>query len=320
MSENFTYNQYRILDREEPAEFLQRKAAPQLGTLQEIVDYGPPLLKRCLRESEPQAEDVVLLSVLLRQAIAMGDAIHLQLDNGAIYAANLPLRSLFEATLSMEWILTQGKQRWGRQFYVAELRKRLHANQSAVAGTSEADELRELLEENYPGILDRLAQDDIQEAVEKDVENVEDMLEMDIYRDINEQFEDHWKRKKRGWEPRWYEPGDGPSSIRAMAYELGHDAKYEILYSHWSETSHGARARPHFELTDEGLIVQPIRSVENFKQVFTNAVSFLVFRTYAPLLDEYRPDETERLREKYIAQWREAFTQCPKLQTTIEYN
>lgn len=121
--------QFKVLDRRGPRSLLRRRASSQLQVLQNIVDYGVLLLERCLRDSERRAEDVVLLSVLLRQAIAMGDAVHLNLFPGAIYAAHLPLRSLFEARLSIEWILTQGKERWGAYWLIQSR----HSRPSRVA-------------------------------------------------------------------------------------------------------------------------------------------------------------------------------------------
>lgn len=319
MTEDLEYSQYKLLDRTGPRSFLGRRANPQLETLQQIVDYGVPLLQRCLRESERKAEDVVLLSVLLRQAIAMGDAVHLQLKNGAIYTASLPLRSLFEARLSIEWILTQGKERWGRQYYVSELRKRLEANKMAMTGTEEAEKFRDLLGEKYGEIFAKLKQDEMQEQIAGDIESIEEKLASDIYRDINQDFENHWKRKERGWKPRWHEPGDGPGSIRAMARELGHESNYEVLYTQWSETSHGARARPHIKITDEGLMVEPIRTVKDFRTVFQMTIIFLMFDAYQMLLKTYRPDELDRLRQKYKDQWRKAYVECPRFRINIQY-
>ena len=122
-----------LLDRKYLPKEIKKDLSEPISYLEELVDYGVRLLKRSFFAGEREISDVVLLPVLLRQVLAFLDAVHLHLLNGAVYTAIPDLRAMFEATLSIEWILkgpqerkesqADWKQRWARQYYVAELRQ-----------------------------------------------------------------------------------------------------------------------------------------------------------------------------------------------------
>ena len=124
-----------LLDRTYVPEQIRKDLSEPISFLEELADYGVQLLKRSFFAGERKTSDIVILPVLLRQVLAFLDAVHLHLLNGAVYTATPDLRAMFEATLSIEWILkgpphrkesqAEWKERWARQYYVAELRQEL---------------------------------------------------------------------------------------------------------------------------------------------------------------------------------------------------
>ena len=133
-----------ILDRTGVAHSIRRDLNEPVSYLETLTDYGVQLLKRSLASSSRETPDVVLLPVLFRQVLAFADSVHLHLAAGAVHSAVPSVRALFEATLSMEWIVTQGKERWGRQFYVSELRQRRNWAAMLVPDTPENAKLSAL--------------------------------------------------------------------------------------------------------------------------------------------------------------------------------
>lgn len=129
----------RILDRNEPKKTVENDFKENLELLKEITNYGSNLIPRCFVSSDRHLTDVVVLACFLKHAVGMIDAIEILLSEGAVNAANVPLRSLFESRLSLHWILKEDSTRRANQFYVWYLRRKRFGIQRIISGTPEQD-------------------------------------------------------------------------------------------------------------------------------------------------------------------------------------
>ncbi len=281
-----------------------RHFRPQLEVAREIAEYSSDLLKRAFASNKrSNVADLIVIAGLFRQALASFDGALLCLENGAVHAAQLQTRALWEASLFIEWILTQGKDRWGRQLYVYSIRQELAWVRRVIDGSPEhaahAEAWRDAF--GYEWEAPEKLATEMQER-EREILN---FLQSGPHRQINQYFE-NWNRKG---EPDWYKVGpDAPSSLYAMAVKVGRRAEYTTLYKSWSYHAHGVRTNIHFRMGPAGMVtIEPIRYLADFPQVFTVATS-LALRVLRTVLHEYREGEFERLRQKYIESWRPRLT------------
>lgn len=292
-----------LLDRTRVPNKIDRDLSQHVDYLATLADWGVQFQKRCIeRADEAAPATIVLITTLYRQVLAFLDSLHLHLNAGAVHASIPSLRALYEATLSIEWILENGKEHWSQQYYVSELRQRRSWLATVVPGTSEYEEAVDFASSE---LLEALQNAEHQQAAEEEVENIDQHFSANPkMAEINAAF-DELKEKKHGREPDWYEPG-GPNSLADMASRLDREEEYRILYRQWSEVAHGSRTRGHVQVQkEEGrLVLEPIRSVENLDQVFRIAHS-LGERATRMLLEEFNPGKLDLLSKKITEEWAE---------------
>jgi len=267
-----------------------------------MAEYGSRLLMRAMPRTKNSVPDWVVVGTLFRQVVATLDAFALCLENGAVDAAHVHARGLFEARLFLEWVLTKGKERWGRQLYVATLREKLSWANRIVLGTSENAGYVEAWMESYGKAPP--SSPAIEAQAKKSVAEINALLDSPPYREINRWFEKH---AKPGRETDWYRPGDGaPTSIWAMARALKRRPDY-LLYKHLSGYVHGDNVSTHSRVLAGGMItVEPIRSVEHLIAVFPYTSRWAA-DAFRQVLQEYRGGELPEYRALYEKQWMPRF-------------
>jgi hypothetical protein len=288
--------------------------------LDELADYGVRLLKRCFKTSGRTTVDLVVLPVLLRQALVMLDSVALHLRNGAVYPAALPLRALFEANWSLEWILTQGRERWARQYHVGFIRRNRNAARAALAGTPENAALVELTQREVPGF--ELGNEKT-EQIRNTLEACGRMLARPEYKDISDAFDRLRAERKLRHEPNWFQPSLSPTektpgSIRQMAATLGRTAEYDLIYTAYSSAVHGSSFSSHVSFESERMSIEPIRSAEGFKPNCLLAAT-VSLRTFRLVLEHYRPEELPAFAKTYVEQFQQRTMRMPDIQINPVY-
>lgn len=276
---------------------------PQLDVGRVIVDYGHQLFKRVFVSGGRQSvADLMATGALFRQTLAAYDGCLLCLREGAVDAAGVQLRVEFEASLGVYWILhsDSDRDRWGRQYYVYDVRQARHWNLCAVPNTPEPRDYMTACRESF-GIVREFSPDMVAIATER-VSNIERFLQSSPYRDINGWFDDLKKKRKR--EPEWYQSGpDAPSTLFDLARRLRRAAEYRALYRQLSYLSHASRRSGSLKFLPDGrLTIEPVRSLEQFPTVFGVAARLMV-GLYLRLLEVYRPEELSVFRETYKRDW-----------------
>ncbi len=290
----------RLLDRVGPRKEIEDNLADPVSYLAVLADYGIQLLQRSFVASGREVWDVILLPTLFRQALVCLDSIHIQLSVAAVRASIPSLRALFEATLAIEWILEKGKERWGRQFYVAELRQERVLNMAIQPGSQEH---QELLRQAPPGFADDIREPERISAAKNRTRELDETIEENPeFREINVQFDAYKKEKNLRHEPIWYSPGGGPRSLRGLAEELGRLTSYDVLYSQWSQVQHASRTRGNIQIPERGkLMIEPIRSLDGLDDNLFHARQ-IAERVSCLIVDEYRPDDP--FRSKMQNEWK----------------
>jgi len=103
-----------LLDRDKAVGDVKKHLNQWIDLIRDVTDYGANLIPMCFSSSDRTLKDAVVLAILLRQVVAMLDAIQVLLSNGAVHAAHLQLRALFEASIYIDWILESDSRKRGR--------------------------------------------------------------------------------------------------------------------------------------------------------------------------------------------------------------
>jgi hypothetical protein len=126
-----------VLDPAYGREIVDRHLRPHVEAAREVVAYGADLLLRCFFSMDRTIGNVMVIGVLFRQAVAALDAFVLCLENGAVDAAEVHSRGALEASLSIDWVLKQGKEEWGRRSWIYSLRQNLQWVRKLIPGRPE---------------------------------------------------------------------------------------------------------------------------------------------------------------------------------------
>src|SRR5579871_1243411 len=156
-----------LLDSEQPTAEVKKHLGSWVRMMRDVTNYGAKLIPRCITSSERRLEDAVLIAILLRQCVAMLDAVEVLLSNAAVHASNLQMRALFEASVYIDWILASDSEKKANYYYVHNLRrKRLWASRTQT-GSSEWQEFQTVAKDVGAKIDDKIkesAKEQIQEV------------------------------------------------------------------------------------------------------------------------------------------------------------
>lgn len=99
--------------------------APELTALADLVAYGTHLLPRLLASGQASFCKRVVLTELGRDALASADGLSVLSRVGAVGAAELQLRALFENSAYAQWILSGDREERARAYHSAQHRQAL---------------------------------------------------------------------------------------------------------------------------------------------------------------------------------------------------
>jgi len=300
-------NEHRaLLDRSTVTADAQKHLTPWLALVRDLVNYGTNLIVRCVHSSERKTKDRVVLSILLRQTVAMLDAVEVLLSNGCTHAANLQMRALFEASVYINWILASDSERRARYYHVHNLRrKRLWASRTQPGSPEQTLFAAEM------GKYGLNITDELKQKSQKQIQEIDQILARPELAAINADFDTAKAKRKIKHDVAWYFPL-GPKNFAAIARETGNAALYTILYSGSSEVMHSSSDDQHVHFAEGMLTIKQIRSLSGFESVFRFSVS-IALALYRRILQEYRPGELQAFSRKYVEAWQKQYMHFLKI-------
>lgn len=291
-----------LLDREKAVADVKIHLHRWTDLMHDVTSYGSNLIPRCFTSSERKLKDAILIGVLLRQVVAMLDAIDILLTNGATFAAHLQMRALFEAAVYIEWTLQGDSEKKTDYFYVHNLRrKRLWAARTQP-GLSMSEPFERMMNEAGVPLSDA-----VRKSSAELIEEIDRVLAQPKFAAINQHFEQC--KKKKGREVPWYLPL-GPTSFAAVARSVGREAYYTFFYAIASEVMHSSSYDRHIKL-GEKLTIQPIRWTDQFQPIFHFGLS-MAMSAFMAISKAYRPEDLS-FHRKYAEKWKKDFLDFPKI-------
>jgi hypothetical protein len=290
-----------ILNREQAVEATRKHFDAQLALLQDLTNYGSSLVVRAFESSPKQLAEIVVCGVLLKQIVAMVDAVEVLLSSGCGHAAHLPARTAFEASIYADWILQGDSELKATRYMVGNYRQEREWTSKAIHGTAEAATLASMLtpmgvdiHANRPNLA--------AQSVAKLAE-VNRILSQPEFATVDLAFTNAKGRRKA--DLNWYEL-DGLNSIRQVAVAVGSQAEYDLLYSKGSQVTHTGSYKDHVRFVNGEVHFKPIRHLES-NNFTLNFVASIAVRTYRKIVTRYRPGEFPALQKKYLNDWRAPF-------------
>lgn len=292
-----------LIDRGTSTGHVKTHFAGILEVIQDMVNYGSNLIPRCLTSSNRRLEDAIILGVLLRQAVAMFDAIEILISNAAVYPCYLQTRAIFEASLSLEWILKGDTEKKAKYYYVANARRERVWASRTQRGSPENlafEKIMAPLGNVIPDTTNRLGA-----GGQEYLQEINRILAQPSFADIDRAIDSYRAKNKVRYDPAWYVPL-GPRSVRQLADILQRLHEYEMIYVESSNIMHSTSQKHHIKFSQGRLEFLPIRYLAGIDTVLWFSMATMM-KIYLDILGYYRSDEKVNFAKKYIEDWRQEF-------------
>lgn len=297
-------NEYKpLLDREKAVADVRNCLSRWTTLIHDVTSYGSNLIPRAFTSSPRQLRDTILVGVLLRQVVAMLDAMDILLSNGATYASHLQMRALFEASVYIDWILQADSEKKIDYFYVHNLRRKRFWAARTQPGSPDSGEFIKMMNDSGAPVSDAT-----KKSSKELIAEIDQVLAQPKFAPVNAHFDQYRKKKKR--DVAWYVPL-GPTTFAAVALAVNKQAYYTIFYSIASDVMHTSSYDRHVKLGKK-LTIQPIRWMDQFQAIFHFSLS-MAMSAYRAILGEYRPDELIAFSRKYLEKWKKDFLDFPQI-------
>ena len=298
-----------LIDRVTSVAQVSEKFSEILGVLRDVVNYGSNLVPRCFVSSKRTLEDAIILGVLVRQAIAMFDAIEILLSNAAVYPCHLQTRAIFEVSLYLDWMLQKDTEKKAKYFYVSNVRQERVWAMRTQGGSSENISYEKIMEPF--GDLFSETTKSLSLKGKEYLQEIDRILAQPSFAGIDKDIEAYRAKYKTPYDPPWYAPL-GPRSVRQLAVTLKRLHEYEMIYGPSSEVMHSPSHKHHVRFSQGRINFTPIRYLAGIDTIVKFSMATML-KIYKDVLGHYRAAESANFGKKYLEDWRQAFLGIPSV-------
>ncbi len=248
-----------------------------------LTDWGAEIFERCSGTAPNGEEDLGIL-MPLHHLVEMLDGIEVLLDHSCVIASRTPLRSAFEASLTIRYVLEDDTRRRSLSYVVGSVREEIRrldeADPRSQAGKRFREDMGLREDSDFPFTPP--------ERCRSNIEGLQELLAEDRFREISEEYDNASRRAK------WYSLFGGPSNLRELSTRLGQLDDFLVLYRTWSATAHAEDLWRQVTVGKDGkAAVGVIRSPMGLPAAYHLACS-IGTEAMLPVLQHYRPGEVPR--------------------------
>lgn len=254
--------------------------------LEELVNYATHVFDRCQSSATGGQDEELGPLILYLDVVEMTDGVHTMIKDVCAGAAIPVLRSLFEAELyldfllskkdperSLAWLVDYATTRIDRLQRYDPIKKsetKRRKKKGLLGPTKKERELSALIRMEIKGLQNFLGQPHIVPV-----------------------------KAKIGRASRWYQPYGGGATLEQLANTLGRGDEYQKLYRYWSAVSHAGDLSRFLSVTSaDAPAFQPLRDPTQVAEIASIA-SMIILRATRRMIARYRPTETRSLQEWY---------------------
>jgi len=282
--------------------------------LEEARNFALNAFARCSYRPDGGDENLAVLLPYLHST-EMLDGIAVLLAEAAVAPAVLQMRSMFEALLTIEYVLEGDMVRRGHAYLVGDVVARLEAVERADP-TSEAGKRLRQFASSELGDSDALSLNLPEGEIDRQRELLEQLLSRPHWKESYDEYR-RLKNARRTGRVRWYQLFGGPNDLFSLAAKLGHGGIYETVYRWASGTAHVEDAVRRIVVpTGAGeAAARHFRDPSVFVTVAELALTLSTTATYK-VIEHYRHSELPQLRDWYQRELRAGRMQLRQIRLT----
>jgi hypothetical protein len=278
----------------------KKKYEQRLAELGRFVDNGNEFLIAAVKTVQERMEGSPCLShgtvlAMCRNLIERIDGISILARAGSAQNGYPILRTTFETLLGLQFILEGNTANRALAYQVRHAHRAIAYATLMDPTTTEGQKLRDSVSnEEFRHVL---ADTDVEAA--REIAHWAPMLDSPEYQAV----EANWQIRTKGDRTKivdWYSLFGGPAHFRALAEHLNQRVAWNILYTMWSDVTHGTDAFNHVGKAREpgGANFRPARNPEGIEKVCGFAVLFATQASIA-ILGFYSRDSLPDFERRY---------------------
>jgi hypothetical protein len=260
--------------------------------LQELVNWGITAFRRCEveaaqwaadKKTEPNEDAAALL--LYRHIIEMVDGIEVLVVRSCGTAAIPLVRSEFEASISLSYILSDDAAYVQRSlsWLVSEVHAGIKEGRTLEPGTPSGQQYAQRYADEFGRVIPSTPNAGIAAEIQKKEQALQGAQLAPI--------EAEYQRMKKGERvPEWFSLFGGPRNRRELAEQLGRGTEYQLLYGDWSGLGHANEVHRYLSIEKGQQMHEPVRRPTELKQISLFAAVWLL-RASRQMVDKFRRDE-----------------------------
>ena len=200
--------------------------------IERAVNFGSNVIKWDLEATRGKDEKIPPI-LILRHFVELLDSISILIKSSSIDPNKVILRAMLEVYFGMDYLFEKDTDERSMAFLVCHLHKKLKVYKNLdPASTNNKQFLTEIQSDKSFDTLDLSRIPNIKDAIL----NTEAQLNLPIYQKAEAEYQRLISSKIKN--PYWYQFFNGPINLRELAKHLKLSALYEILYRHWSGSTH----------------------------------------------------------------------------------
>jgi len=271
----------RHLKKEEPEVF--ELLAKFSEVLEEAVNFGSQVFKWCNESLEGNADKEVPLILLFRHVLELLDAVSILIKESSAEPCKLQLRSLFEALLSINYLLEEDRKERAYAFLVCHAFREIKTYKKFDPNTQQGKQFRGVLKGSILDDLDFGGRYDLEKMANRKKELFKKEGYKEAYKELDTLRENGRKN------PNWYEFYDGPRDLEQLAIHLNKREYYEIFYRYWSNYVHATDIiSGNLGKSDEGTYLMSIRQPFEAQSIVSLSLT-MVLEVYRIMINHYVP-------------------------------
>ncbi len=284
----------KILDRNlsiANARELIEKYSPYL---RELVNYATNLLARCENASKGVKGYPISILSLYYHIIQMADAAEVLISNSCLMAGVPILRSIFEADISLEYILKDDFETRSTAWLIENIiiDKRYYESfdtSTEIGAKFKKDLSNDRFSNSYNFALNNSSR------LRNKIESLDKFLKNKGNKTIYDAFSGKTKIT------RWFQINKGPRNIEALAKLLNRPVEYELFYRIYSSFSHAKNFNNILDLINNNVILIPIRGQIANGEMLCSLVGAYLVSSSKLIAGRFRPEEKVHMDLQEIA-------------------
>ncbi|HKK46874.1 MAG TPA: DUF5677 domain-containing protein [Balneolaceae bacterium] len=266
----------------------------------EVVNYSTNAFGRYASLTKHHRHEDLSILILFIHTIEMMDSIEVLISRSISEPAQLILRSLFEATLGIDYLLQDEKEYLNRSYawLINYVHNKIKSYKSISDHSKNDSSLPRALNEHENELVQEITKElpDPSDAIE----NLETFFNKPYIKNYAAEFKEENPRH-------WYSFRSGPQNLKLLSRKVGREAEYMILYKYWSTISHTSDLQRFPGKTKNGESgIKMIRNPEKLQDVASYSITFML-RTLRKLMMKFSPGEENAFKVWYTQNVQEGY-------------